>query len=154
LVTPLSELLKTADQMIGSSVKEASAKPESFAEKIAAALEMNAQPVEVTPAVAVPNAAELEKIAEAINVLDVAAEIEAIKGIQSFEKKARDNGHSEKDIAEALQKVSAAKLKERMPVMVALGLGLEKKPEAKPLTDRLQAFSRQDATSNSKTQGY
>lgn len=154
LVTPLATLLKDADEMIaGGHSKTASAPLDPFVEKLAAALEGATESVQVDSA-ALMGTAELDKIAYAINVLDTAEEIETHKSLQSFEKKARSDGHSENDISEAMQKIAAVKLKKRMPLMVALSLNSQELPKAKDLTSRLQALSRQGAQSNAKTQGY
>ena len=154
LVTPLATLLKTADEMIvGGHSKKASASLDPFVEKLAAALEGATESVQIN-SVELMSTAELDKIAQAINVLDTAEEIETYKGLQTFEEKARGEGFSENDISEAMQKIAAVKLKNRMPLMVALSLNGQDLPKAKDLTSRLQALSRQGAQSNAKTQGY
>jgi len=154
-VPSLASLIKTADEFIagGSNKQEYPAK-DPFVEKMASALEETTEAVRIEPAMSQPSLCDIEKIAEAVNVLDAAAEIESIKKLEAFREKAKSEGHAEEQIGEAIQKIAAANLKKSLPLLVALGFGVDKKPEPKELTSRLMAYSRQMANSNAKTQGY
>lgn len=152
-VASLASLLKTADELIAGGSEKIAAKQESSIEKIAEALEAVSEPVEVR-APSQPETVDMDKLAEAINVLDTAAEIEMFKRMETFEEKAKSEGYTEEQIGEAMSKVAAARLKKSLPVMVALGFGLPKGKKPSQFIDRLQAFTRQPAVSNAKTQGY
>ena len=152
-VIPLASLIKAADELIEGGNKQESVSTDPFVEKLAAALEGATESVGVEPG-GNTSQADIEKIAEALNVIDAASGIEAAKSIDAFIGKARGEGYSDEQIDSALNKVAAAKLHQSMPLLVALGIGTGKRPNAKELGERLMAYSRQQATSNAKTQGY
>ena len=154
-VPSLASLIKTADELIaGGSNKQEIPARDLFVEKMASALEETTESVQIEPTKSQPSLTDIEKFAEAVNVLDAAAEIESIKKLEAFREKAVSEGHPEEQIGEAIHKIAAANLKKSMPLLVALGFGAEKTPEPKELTSRLMAYSRQMANSNAKTQGY
>lgn len=148
--TSLASLLKTADELIGGGVTPAA--EQSSVSKLAAALEAVTEPVELAPNQ--PEQVDMDKLAEAVNILDTAAEIEVLKRMELFEEKAKGEGYSNDEIGEAIQKVAAARMKSTLPVLVALGFGNVESKKPSKFIDRLQAFTRQPAVSNAKTQGY
>ena len=89
---------------------------------------------------------EMDKIAESINRLQAAAELEEILKLAVFEKKASDEGFTQDQIIEAISKIGAAKLKKNLPFLTTAGLfvGAEEDLNELPVKQKLVVAPRKD----------
>lgn len=155
----LKKLYETADSFLESAdrsslSKEASASKDDKLIKLAEELLSAEGGVEVAP-----NKVEfdMDKVAEALNIIDAAADIDSIIKAEAFEKRAKEEGYSDEQIADALNKVAAARVKKNLPIMIALGLGGftgEDKNNMIFEKGRVQKYSKQPQLNNAGTQGY
>jgi hypothetical protein len=64
---------------------------------------------------------EIDKIAESLNRVQTASEIDVVLQLADFEKKAGAEGFSRDQIKEALSKIAAVKIAKNIPLLVAMG---------------------------------
>lgn len=133
---PLPELLKQVDQILGIEKSAQAVQSDevfALADVLASAegLEKTAgsQETAVTP--------EFEKIAIALNRVVAAKQIMEFSKLAAFSKRAREEGYSDEQIDEALQKIASSHLKKNLGFLGAIsaaGMGssdensLEKRP--------------------------
>ena len=131
-VKPLKTLLEQADQFCqGTALSKTASAHESDGVSALADLLAGAD----TDIILVQdsnklNQEEMDKIAESLNRIQTAAEIDVMLKLNEFEKKAQAQGFSQDQIDEAFSKIAAQKLAVSLPALVAMGLAPLSKPEA------------------------
>lgn len=157
----MAELYRKADELISSSVPAESLSktastvaPDADVVKLADALTGAEGAVEVS---ADTEVFDMDKVAESLNVIEAAAHIEILKKTELFEKRAKEEGYSDEQIRDALQKAAAAQTKKNLPIMVALGLADFRAPGTNSAyldKSRMQGDLKQPVKNNAETQGY
>lgn len=65
--------------------------------------------------------AEIDKIAESLNRVQTASEIDTVLQLAQFEKRAREEGFTNEQINEAFSKIAAEKIAKNVPLLAAMG---------------------------------
>lgn len=121
-VKPLKELLAQADALCGGPAmsKEASAQ-ESEVSALASLLASAETDVTVNYDSEAYKQSEIDKIAESLNRVQTAAEIDVVLKLADFEKKAQAEGYTRDQIDEAFSKIAAEKIAKNIPLLAAMG---------------------------------
>lgn len=119
-VKPLNDLLQQADKILGvTKVASASKSDEvssladtlAFATGIESQYGLNGKDL---------GQQQFEKVAKAMNKIAAQEEIQTLMSIEAFTKTASDQGYTEEQIREALEKEAAKKVKKNLSTLIAL----------------------------------
>lgn len=126
-VKSLKQLLDRADEFIKNSsahdqsfAKEASAEKNEVEALVDLLTEASAE-VSLEPS-SNPDQAEMDKVAESLNRLQTAAELEELYKLARFSERAFEEGYSEEQIQEAFSKIAAARVAKNLPLLGAMGV--------------------------------
>jgi hypothetical protein len=120
---PLKALLEQADELIRGSGAGLS-KEASTPDQVSALAELLAgadteTTVEYDPSET--KQAEIDKIAESLNRVQTAAELDMFFKLAHFEKRASEEGYSKEQVSEAMSKIAASKIAQSLPILAAMG---------------------------------
>lgn len=163
-VKPLKTLLAQADELCGGTgMSKTASTPESEVSALAALLAGAETDIAIDYDPEAIKQTEIDKIAESLNRVQTASEIDMVLKLSNFEKKAEAEGFTKDQIKEALSKIAAEKIAKNIPLLIAMGFvpfsppnegpnGLPKKP-VKDKKDKSQAemLGRENLT---KSVGY
>jgi len=142
-VRPLKTLLDQADELLrgsGQTLSKTASVQESDVSALAKLLAGADTDITVSYDPIALKQAEIDKIAESLNRVQTATEIDVLLKLADFEKKARTEGFTTEQINEAFSKIAADKIAKNIPLLAAMGfVGFTgedkntrpKKPEAK-----------------------
>jgi len=158
-VKPLQELLDQADALCkGTALSKVASAQESEVSALANLLVGAETDVKVDYDPEAFKQTEIDKIAESLNRVQTASEIDVVLKLADFEKKAQAEGYTQEQINEAFSKIAAEKIAKNIPLLAAMGFvgftgedknSPTKKPDKKK--SQRQLLGRLDLT---KSMGY
>lgn len=157
---PLQELLNQANAFCaGATMSKVASAQESEVSVLAGLLAGAETNVTISYDSEALKQTEIDKIAESLNRVQTASEIDVVLKLADFEKRAQEEGYTQAQINEAFQKIAAEKIAKNIPLLAAMGFvgmgGSEdknmilKKPDAKK--SQAKILGRLDLT---KSMGY
>lgn len=136
---PLKQLLAQADELIKSaSVHTGALRKEASAhdsEVLALADLLTGASTDAISEFSERDQESIDKVAESLNRVQAAQEIEELLKLAQFKERAHGEGYSDDQIQEAFSKIAASKLAQSLPTLVSLGLvGSDNGEEFDPLS--------------------
>jgi len=121
-VKPLKTLLEQADEFCRSSSMSKTASAEKSEASVLADILAGADAnITIDYDSEAVKQAEIDKIAESLNRVQTASEIDVVLKLAEFEKKAEAEGFTSEQISEAMSKIAAEKIAKNVPLLVAMG---------------------------------
>lgn len=121
-VKPLKALLEQADEFCkGPALTKVASAQESEASALASLLAGADADVTIHYDPKALKQVEIDKIAESLNRVQTAAEIDVVLKLSDFEKKAQAEGFTSEQISEAFSKIAADKIAKNIPLLAAMG---------------------------------
>ena len=121
-VKSLQTLLDQADQFCkGPALSKTASAQETEVSALASLLAGAETSVTINEDSVATKQSEIDKIAESLNRVQTASEIDVVLQLSDFEKKARAEGFSDEQIGEAMSKIAAEKIAKNIPLLVAMG---------------------------------
>jgi hypothetical protein len=122
-VKPLKTLLEQADAFChGSDMSKTASAQESSVLALADLLSGASADVTIDYDSEAIKQTEIDKIAESLNRVQTASEIDMVLKLADFEKKAEAEGFTKEQISEAMSKIAAEKIAQSIPLLVATGM--------------------------------